>query len=332
MATPNVITRAQEAATTASRFFPVRVVRKFIEDGGPNQAVLIAWNALTAVLPIALALAAVVGFVLNKAGVTPQTLLERTGALLPSDLGTQQALVEGLNSLQKQTALFAVLALVGFVWTGSTLFGAMEQAFSVVYGTPTRPFIKQKLMAVAMIGLFAVLAVVAVGTSALLPLLNQIPGLPISLTKGDTGYAVQVAIGILSGFVLFFAIYAIVPNRRQRLTRVLPAALFGGLAFEVLTLLWPLYIRINQAGFNRYGSQFALLFVLLAFFYFLGLITVLGAEINAVLDPPRPDHEEARAASPAEPQPRRMGRVRRTAMGAAAVVIGLAAGGRRSRA
>ena len=87
----------------------------------------------------------------------------------------------------------AILALVGFLWTGSGLFGAMEEAFGVVFQTPTRPFLKQKLMAVAMMGLFAVLALLAVGTSALLPLLSDIPGIPISLTKGPTGYVVQVA-------------------------------------------------------------------------------------------------------------------------------------------
>ena len=325
MATPKALTRVRAAATVAAQLFPVRVVRTFVEHGGPNQAVLIAWNSLTAVFPIALALAAVGGFVLNQAGITAQTIAGRMGSFFPSDLGTQQAVIEGINSLQKSTGLFALLALVGFVWTGSGLFGAMEGVFAVVFGTPDRPFLRQKLMSVAMMGLFVVLSLVAVGTSALLPLLNDIPFLPISFTKGDTGYVVQVIIGVVSGFVLFFVIYVVVPNRRQRPTRVLPAALFGGLALELLSLLFPLYIKINQVGFNRYGSQFALLFILLAFFYFLGLITVLGADIIAVLDPPAPARDETETTTP---QPRPMGRIRRAAFGAAAIVIGGAAGRR----
>jgi uncharacterized BrkB/YihY/UPF0761 family membrane protein len=44
---------------------------------------------------------------------------------------------------------------------------------------------------------------------------------------------------------------------------------------------------------NRYGSQFAFLFVLLAFFYFLGVITVLGADLIAVIDPDEADRPEA---------------------------------------
>jgi len=323
--TPNALTRVGAAADRAAQLFPVRVARKFIDHGGPNEAVIIAWNSLTAVFPIALALAAIVGLVLNKAGVTPQTVANQIGSLVPTDLGTQQAVIEGINSLQQQTGLFALAALVGFVWTASGLFGAMEAVFATVYETTTRPFIRQKLMALVMMALFVVLALVAVGTSALVPLLNDIPGLPISLTHGDSGAIAQAIIGFVAGFVLYFAIYTVVPNRHQRLSRVLPAALFGGIAFELLTLVWPLYIRLNQVGLNRFGSQFALLFVLLAFFYILGLITVLGADINAVLDPPIHAPSE-----PDPPPPRQVGRARRAAFGAAALLIGVIAG-RRAR-
>jgi YihY family inner membrane protein len=312
-----------------AELFPVRVVRKFVEHGGPNQAVIIAWNYLTSVFPIALALAAIGGLVLNAAGFTAQTFAEHLGSLLPGDLGTQQAVIEGINSLQQQTGLFALLALGGFIWTASLLFGAMESVFAVVFETPGRSFIRQKLMALLMMALFVVLALVGVGTSALLPLLDQIPWLPFSVSHGDTGFMLQVAVGVTAGFLLFFAIYLVVPNRRQPLGGVLAAAVFGGVAFELLTLLWPLYIRFNQVGLNRFGSQFAFLFVLLTFFYFLGLITVLGADITAVLDPPASPREKEPAAHE-PPQPRPIGRARRTAFAAAALLIGIVAG-RRSR-
>jgi YihY family inner membrane protein len=333
VAASDALTRARSLADRLADLFPVRVVRKFAEHGGPNQAVIIAWNYLTAIFPIVLALAAIGGLLLNAAGFTAQTFAERLGSLLPGDLGTQQAVIEGINSLQQQTGLFALLALVGFIWTGSGLFGAMESVFAVVFETPSRPFIRQKLMALLMMALFVVLSLLAVGTSALLPLLDQIPGMPISVTRGDTGFVLQAAVGFVAGFLLFFAIYAVVPNRRQRLDGVLAAALFGGVAFELLTLLWPVYIRFNQVGLNRFGSQFAFLFVLLAFFYFLGLITVIGADITAVLDTAASSKEKEPAAheqTQAAPQPKPLGRVRRTAFGAAALLIGFVAG-RRSR-
>jgi YihY family inner membrane protein len=326
VATPKTLSRAKSLASRPAQLFPVRVLRRFADHGGPNQAVVIAWNSLTAVFPIALALAAVGGVVLDRAGITGATFAERMGGFFPQDLGTQEALIQGLDSLQHQTGLFAILAIVGFLWTGSGLFGAMEAVFADIFGTPGRPFLRQKLMAVVMMAIFAVLALLAVGTSSLVPLLNDMPGIPVSLTKGDTGSVVQAVVGFVAGFLLFFVIYTVVPNRRQRPRDVLPAALFGGVALELLAQLWPTYIRLNLGGINRFGSQFALLFILLAFFYFLGLIVVLGAHIIAVLDPPR---EPKPAPIPQQRKP--MGRARRTALGAAALLIGFAAG-RRSRA
>ena len=208
--------------------------------------------------------------------------------MLPSGNDAQQSAQEALNAFQHQTGVFAIVALLGFLWTASGLFGAMEKAFARAFRTNERSFLRQKLMSLAMMGLFTVLALAGVGTSALLPLLDQIPGVPISLTTGWLGVALQVVIGTVSGFLLYFAIYYVVPNRRQRLRGVLPAALAAGVAFEALTLVFPLYIRFNQ-GINMYGRTFALFFVLLAFFYFLGMITMLGAEINAVIDQPPED-------------------------------------------
>ncbi len=332
VAEQTALAEAREVGSRLANFFPVRVLRNFMEHNGGSLATLIAWNSLSAIFPIALALAAIGGVILARVGLSSQTIAVRLGSLFPSDLGTQKAVLDGMDSLRQQSGLFAILALLGFIWSGSNLFGSMEEAFGVVFRTPGRPFLRQKLMAVAMMALFVVLALVAVGTSALLPVLNQIPGLPISLTHGSTAEVLQVSIGVLSGFLLFLVIYLVVPNRRMRLSRVLPAALFAAVAFELLTLLFPAYIALNQTGINRFGSQFALLFVLLAFFYFLGLITVVGADIIAVLAPPDPARARQPEAQATRPPARqeRMGPVRRVAFGAGAFLIGVFAG-RRSR-
>ena len=272
----------------AGDLFPVRVIRRFVTYSGGSQAILIAWNALTAVFPITLAVAAAGGFLLSVAGVTPDAIVRQVFALIPGDTGAQTAALMGIDALRKRALVFALLALVGFLWTGSSLFGAMEEAFGAVFQTRPRPFVRQKLMGLAMMGVFAVFALLAVGTSALLPLLGQIPGVPFSVKQGWTGVVVQVCVGLVSGFVLYVAIYLVVPNRRQRISRVLPGALFAGAAFELLSQVFPTYIRLNE-GINMYGRQFAFLFVLLAFFYFLGLITMIGACVIAELDPPPPE-------------------------------------------
>src|SRR5439155_13593140 len=75
-----------------------------------------------------------------------------------------------------------------------------------------------------------------------------------------------------------------IPNRKQAFRKVIPGALLAGILFEVITLLFPLYLALNR-GINQYGATFGLLFVLMTFFFFLGLITMVGVELNSVIYP-----------------------------------------------
>jgi len=156
----------------------------------------------------------------------------------------------------------------------------MEGAFAVVFNTDGRTFVRQKLMSLAMMGIFTVLALVAVASSTVLAFLDRFPQLsgPVGVPFGD-------AVGVLAGCLLFFIVYLVVPNRRQDIRSVWPGAIFAGAAFKALTLLFPIYLQINK-GINQYGATFAFLFIMLTFFYLFGLVTILGAEINAVLEEP----------------------------------------------
>src|SRR5438128_10211485 len=78
---------------------------------------------------------------------------------------------------------------------------------------------------------------------------------------------------------LLVALYRFVPNRTFRLREVIPGALLAGVLIEVLTLAFPLYARI-AGGFNTYGAQFALFFLLATWFYLLSQLILLGAVFN----------------------------------------------------
>jgi hypothetical protein len=108
--------------------------------------------------------------------------------------------------------------------------------------------------------------------------------LPDWLTTGAGGFLIQFAIGLVGGLILFGAIYYVVPNRRQQWHKVLPGALCAGVLFELITLLFPLYISITN-NVATYGKTFGLFFLLMTFFFFVGLITMVGVELNSVLYP-----------------------------------------------
>ena len=275
---------------------PGRVLQKFIEDQAPNWAVLIAWNALFALFPIVVFMAAVMGILAGVIGESRTVYCDAVQSqttpldctllsILPAQ--TVPGAFEAIHHFQEQKGLLIMVGVVGLLWGGSALFAAMEQAFAVIYHARPREFLHQKLMAVGMIVLFTVLAGLAVASSLVLPALPAIPGAPLLLKSGFS-LVLQVAVGLLAGFILFASIYYVVPNRSQAWRKVLPGAALAGVLFELVSLLFPTYIALTNSV-ATYGKTFGLFFVVMTFFFFLGLITMLGVELNSVLFPVRVD-------------------------------------------
>jgi membrane protein len=263
---------------------PGRVIRKFLEDQAPNWAALIAWNALLAIFPIVLFAASLLGFAIRLFGEANNAVYTTIFSVIPNESGQQTEVIKAVSGVKSQSGVLFIIGLVGLLWGGSALFGAMEQAFAVIYHTKPRDFIPQKLVAFGMVFLFTVLVGIAVATSSLLPALKHIPNIPPFLYSGAAAFILQVIVGITAGFLLFGSIYYVIPNRKQAFRRVIPGALVAGVMFELITLLFPLYLSINR-GINQYGATFGLFFLLMTFFFFLGLITMIGVEVNSVIYP-----------------------------------------------
>jgi len=260
---------------------PGRVIRKFLEDQAPNWAALIAWNALFAMFPIVIFAASLLGLVLRLFGQANDTIYSTIFTAIPGD---PRPLLDAVTTVKSQSGVLFIVGLVGLLWGGSALFGVIEQAFAVIYHTKPRDFLRQRLIAFGMVFLFTILVGVAVATSALLPALKHIPNIPEFLYSGVAAFILQVAVGITAGLLLFGSMYYVIPNRKQQFRKVLPGALVAGLLFELITLLFPLYLSINN-GINQYGKTFGLFFLLMTFFFFLGLITMIGVEVNSVIYP-----------------------------------------------
>ncbi len=273
--------------------FPGRVVAKFLEDQAPNWAVLIAWNALFAVFPIVVFIAAVVGIVAAWIGETRMVTCQLVGGARISALDctllsalpqqTVAGAAQAIKHFEHQKGLLIVIGVLGLLWGGSALFGAIEQAFAVIYHTKPREFLPQKVMSIGMIFVFTLFGGVAILSSVALPALPDIAGAPEAL-KGGFSLLVQIVVGVVTGFILFASVYFVVPNRHQEWGKVWPGAVVAGILFELVTLVFPVYIRLTNSALS-YGQTFGLFFVVLTFFFFFGLITMVGVEVNSVLYP-----------------------------------------------
>ena len=263
------------------RSFPVRIVRRYDQADGGTWATVIAWNALFAFFPIMLVVVTVVGIVLNSP--TARTSIEQQ-VLTAFPGATAGEVLKALNTFHEHTGILGVVGVLGLLWSGSGLFGAIDKGLAALYRCKSRSFLRQKLMSFAMILVFTLLAVPIVFSSSLLPLLHSLPYLPRVFTSTTASLLIQFGAGTIFATVLFAAIFYVVPNRRQRLRSVLPGAVTAGLLFELFTLVFPLYFEF-QSRAPAYGQTFALVFLVLFFFYVLGQIVMIGGSVNAELDP-----------------------------------------------
>jgi membrane protein len=178
-----------------------------------------------------------------------------------------------------------LLGLIGFLslfWTGSNLFATIETSFARIFDAPPRGIVHQRLVAFLMILAFSALLVLAVAASNLALLMG-----------GDRGHALlgpgtwtggQI-LGLLGGWgfavLTSLVLYLAVPNVRLPFRRLWPGAVVDGTALQLVTLVFPLYIRY-LAGVNRFGDAFSLTFLLMTWSYLVAFVLLVGAEINAL--------------------------------------------------
>lgn len=260
---------------------PGRLFIKMGEDNAFNWAVILAWNFLQTLFPIALVMAAVLGVVLGFIGVGSHQVYGTIASIIP-DTNAQKEVLTMLNTFQTKSVILFLVGFAGLIWSGSSLFRTMEQAFAVIYHTPQRPLIRGVVMSVGMVLLLTVFGGLMFVSTTGLGLLNPLPYLPNALANGAVGFALQIAFGFGLGFMLFLAIYFVVPNRRLDWGTVWVGAALAGVLFEGLALLFPLYLRLTGVG-STFGKTFGILVLLMIYFFLLGNVTMVGVEVNSLL-------------------------------------------------
>ena len=269
---------------------PGRVVAKFVDDKAPDWAVQIAWNSLLSMFPMLLFAAGILGLVLGFAGIEGEDIRKNFVAVIPNgDVGSQVTIA--VRQFKKSSGLLALIGFGGLLVGGTALFGNMDRAFAAVYKVRPRRLVAQRVMSVGMVFVFTALVGLDIGSALLLPILKDLVGyIPLTMTRGALGLVAQLFVGTVLSFAFFATTYRVVPNHKIKWREVVPGALVAGVLLELVTLVFPLYVSLNS-GLQRYGQAFGLLFVLMTFFFFLGLIMMVGVEVNSVVHPtpePRP--------------------------------------------
>jgi membrane protein len=255
-------------------------VRKVLDDRAPNLAVLLAWGTLNTLLPLFLGVLALAGFVLRD----PEKLASLTASMfsvLPAEAA--QTLQGILETTADNAGAAGIVSLVLLLFSGTNFFSNMQMVFNLAYHVEDRNMVLQRVVALVM--LFVGTALLLVSTTAY-GLGNTIGSLPIAVPVGPVlGRAVGWAVCIISALVTFLLLYKVLPNKPQSWRQAIPGTAAATVLFFAVLQLFPLYLSFFGGGFKTYAA-FGVFLLLMFWLYLLGLILVLGAELNAFLEEP----------------------------------------------
>jgi membrane protein len=243
-------------------------------------ASMIAYNMLLGVIPIALLGLFVAGHVISSPAVEHSVVTDLR-EVFP---GTAEHTLDSLlDEVRNSTTSTGVLAIIASLWLGSSFWGALDTAFSRIYGGPSRSWLRQKRFALSMlvVVLLFMVATVAVPTAQSI-LRAGASVLPFDLARvAGAVYVGSLAISLAILFGCLVIIYSRVPHRRMAWSTVWPGALGATVAIGVVDYAFPAYLS-NISTIARFGTTIVFILIMLLWFYVLALIILGGAIVNVM--------------------------------------------------
>jgi membrane protein len=283
----NRLARARRRFERAQQTWLARFVARLFADDVPRLAVLLAWGSLGTLLPLVIVVSGFGGMLLRDRALADQ--LTRTLAeVFP---GASAGLVErAVEQARRNGPTAGIIGLGLLLWNGSSFFANMESVFNLAYRVPDRNLVLQRARSLGL--LLLVSAFVAVSTVAFT--IGGILGsasdyllglLPTNLvTHADLVTALSWLVVLVDIFASFLLLYRVLPNCPVTWRHALPGAATAAVLFLLIVRLFPLYLELFGHGFEIYAA-FGAFLLLMLWTYLLGIVLILGAELNAFVDP-----------------------------------------------
>jgi membrane protein len=231
-----------------------RVVDRFGAADGGLLAAGIAYNAVFALIPIALLISGFAGFLLGDPA-SRADVVSSIVRILPPLAGVVDEIMGGLS---RASPSVSIVGLVLAAWGTSRLYASLEAAMALIDPTaPQRSLIRRTARRIAAIGVLAAIVLAA---------LLAAPILAIAVEMSDASGATRPILDallallppILAGVALS-AIYRLVPPARPRWRAIRLPAVVGAIALVVLTRVF-VFVAPRIFGANLvYGTLGAIL-------------------------------------------------------------------------
>jgi membrane protein len=257
----------------------------FVHDQCTQLAAAISYYVIVSLVPVALVLVSILGFVLTSEGRRADLVDHILNALPLSETEGRDAVAKALDSVQRVRGPIAIIGLFTTMWSSSAMFASIRKALNSVWRIDEhRPWARAKLIDFAQLGLLGAILLGSITLTGFMRYIREASADHAGpLTNANALWEIPpiVAPAVLT-FITFALLYRVVPASHPRWRDVLPGALAGTILFEALKNGFAFYVT----NYNNYDVIYGSLAGILLFLFFVYLasnVLLIGAELASVL-------------------------------------------------
>ncbi|WP_111431441.1 YihY/virulence factor BrkB family protein [Rhodobacteraceae bacterium DSL-40] len=256
-------------------------ITRFNRNDGSAMAGYVAFSGLLSIFPFLIFATTLIGVLVGQ---------ERTGEIVDALFEIAPAHVARTlepvvtEVLSGRSSGLLTLSAVFAIYVASNAVEALRLAFDRAYAVEPDSFLVNRLRAIVVVFVGAIVAALLGLTILLAPLI-------LRLTAQFTHLQIPSATGLLStgfGLLVFgfftFGMHRYLPGRRMEpMTRVWPGVLLTALLWIIAATGFSTYLSFAPSYTVTYGTLAGVIITLM-FFYITGLVIIFGAEFNAALN------------------------------------------------
>ena len=254
-----------------------RVWRESGEDDVLGASAELGYYFLLALFPMLIFLTSLIGFIPDLQA----SIFHELRRIAPSD--AMRVVNETMEDVvSKRGGGWLSFGILGTLWAASTGTAALIDTLNRAYEVrETRSYWKVRLIA---LGLTIGLSLVVIASSAIIMLSDRLPvwiSQRLGIGSGWLGWwtAIDYLLGLLLLALATGTIYRFGPDLKGKCRWITPGSIFAAIAAAIASWLFSLYLRLAPSYSATYGSLGAVV-VLMLWLYLIGLVILIGGEIN----------------------------------------------------
>jgi membrane protein len=245
-------------------------------------AAALAYYLFLALFPFLLVLIAAFGYLLGSSERTLHAVRETLSTALPaSGLHIERQ----LSVLIAHRAVVGGFGLLGLAWSASNAFAIFAQTLQIVWGVrPRTKFVLSRLRALAFLALAVIFLLASTVITSAIPVLTHVTAAGVARRLAEIRVLwrfASAAVSLALGFVIFLALYRIVPAAHIKLRHAAAGAAFAAIAWELAKGVFAWYLG-RFGNFDRVYGPVAAIVALLLWIYVSVIIVLVGAELASV--------------------------------------------------